>query len=170
MCTDVYNPKTKHFSYYTLQEGNKEGIGSNNVKAVYVDEKQGRVYIGTHAGGLSVLQRNTGRIEHFNMQNSGLLDDNVYAILPDGEQNLWLGTLQALIRFNPEKRSFTVIDKEKNGNEIPNRRITTLFRDSRQRIWVGGEEGLCIYKVENGEVESLHLLPKYVAGSRGREW
>jgi ligand-binding sensor domain-containing protein len=155
---NLYNPKTKHFSYYTLQEGNKEGIGSNNVKAVYVDEKQGRVYIGTHAGGLSVLQRNTGRIEHFNMQNSGLLDDNVYAILPDGEQNLWLGTLQALIRFNPEKRSFTVIDKEKNGNEIPNRRITTLFRDSRQRIWVGGEEGLCIYKVENGEVESLHLI------------
>ena len=51
------------------------------------------------------------------MQNSELLDDNVYAILPDGEQNLWLGTLQALIRFNPEKRSFTVIDKEKNGNE-----------------------------------------------------
>ena len=155
---NLYNPKTKRFSYYTLQEGNKEGIGSNNVKAVYVDEKQGRVYIGTHAGGLSVLQRNTGRIEHFNMQNSELLDDNVYAILPDGEQNLWLGTLQALIRFNPEKRSFTVIDKEKNGNEIPNRRITTLFRDSRQRIWVGGEEGLCIYKVENGEVESLHLI------------
>ena len=155
---NLYNPKTKRFSYYTLQEGNKEGIGSNNVKAVYVDEKQGRVYIGTHAGGLSVLQRNTGRIEHFNMQNSELLDDNVYAILPDGEQNLWLGTLQALIRFNPEKRSFTVIDKEKNGNEIPNRRITTLFRDSRQRIWVGGEEGLCIYKVKNGEVESLHLI------------
>ena len=155
---NLYNPKTKRFSYYTLQEGNKEGIGSNNVKAVYVDEKQRRVYIGTHAGGLSVLQRNTGRIEHFNMQNSGLLDDNVYAILPDGEQNLWLGTLQALIRFNPEKHSFTVIDKEKNGNEIPNRRITTLFRDSRQRIWVGGEEGLCIYKVENGEVESLHLI------------
>ena len=89
---NLYNPKTKRFSYYTLQEGNKEGIGSNNVKAVYVDEKQGRVYIGTHAGGLSVLQRNTGRIEHFNMQNSELLDDNVYAILPDGEQNLWLGT------------------------------------------------------------------------------
>lgn len=155
---NLYNPKTKHFSYYTLQEGNKEGIGSNNVKAVYVDEKKGRVYIGTHAGGLSVLQRNTGRIEHFNMQNSGLLDDNVYAILPDGEQSLWLGTLKALIRFNPEKRLFTVIDKEKNGNEIPNRRITTLFRDSRQRIWVGGEEGLCIYKVENGEVESLHLI------------
>lgn len=85
---NLYNPKTKRFSYYTLQEGNKEGIGSNNVKAVYVDEKQGRVYIGTHAGGLSVLQRNTGRIEHFNMQNSELLDDNVYAILPDGEQNL----------------------------------------------------------------------------------
>lgn len=155
---NFYNTETKRFSYYTLQEGKKEGIGSNNVKTVYIDEKRNRVYIGTHAGGLSVLQRNTGRIEHFNMQNSKLADDNIYAILPDGEQHLWLGTLQALVRFDSEKRTFTTIDKEKNGEAIPNRRITTLLRDSKQRIWVGGEEGLSIYKTENGEVESTHLI------------
>lgn len=155
---NFYNTETKRFSYYTLQEGKKEGIGSNNVKAVYIDEKRNRVYIGTHAGGLSVLQRNTGRTEHFNMQNSGLTDDNVYALLPDGEQHLWLGTLQALVRFNLEKRTFAIIDKEKNGEPIPNRRITTLLHDSKQRIWVGGEEGLYIYKTENGEVESAHLI------------
>lgn len=154
---NLYNPKTKHFSYYTLQEGKQGGIGSNNVKAVYIDEKKGLVYIGTHGGGLSALQRSTGHIEHFNMQNSQLPDDNVYSILPEGE-NLWLGTLQALVLFNPAKRTFTTIAREQNGTAVPNRRITTLYRDSRQRLWVGGEEGLSIYKTRNGEVETVPLI------------
>lgn len=155
---NLYNPGTKHFTYYTLQEGSAAGIGSNNIKAVYVDEKKGAVYIGTHAGGLSILNRNSGRMEHFNLQNSTLIDENIYAILPDDENNLWLGTLSALVRFNITTRTFTTIRHEKDGKAIKNRRITTLYRDSRQRLWVGGEEGLCVYTTQNGEVQHDPIL------------
>ena len=52
---NLYNPATQRFTSYTLQEDeNTRGIGSNNIKAVYVDEKKSLVYIGTHAGGLSI--------------------------------------------------------------------------------------------------------------------
>lgn len=155
---NLYNPNTKRFTYYTLQEGTAAGIGSNNVKAVYVDEKKGAVYIGTHAGGLSILNRNSGRMEHYNLQNSTLIDENVYAILPDDEDNLWLGTLSALVRFNITKRTFTTIKQEKDGKPIRNRRITTLYQDSRQRLWVGGEEGLVVYTIQNGELQHDPIL------------
>ena len=113
---NLYNPITQRFTSYTLQEDESaRGIGSNNIKAVYVDEKKSLVYIGTHAGGLSILHRNSGQVENFNQRNSQLVNENVYAILPDGEGNLWLGTLSALVRFNPEQRSFTTIEKEKDG-------------------------------------------------------
>lgn len=151
---NLYHPATKRFTYYTLQEGSSNGIGSNNVKAVYVDEKRDRVYIGTHSGGLSILNRQSGRMEHYNQQNSPLIDHNVYAILPDGADHLWLGTLAALVRFNPEKHTFTTIKQEKDGREIKNHRITTLYTDSQQRLWVGGEEGLSVYTTANGEVQS----------------
>ena len=111
---NLFTPGTQQFTHYALQEDEREkGIGSNNIKAVYVDEQKSLVYIGTHAGGLTVLHRNGGQMESFNQRNSQLVNENVYAILPDGEGNLLLGTLSALVSFNPEKRSFTTINKEK---------------------------------------------------------
>ena len=113
---NLYNTKTQQFTHYILQEDEREiGIGSNNIKAVYVDEQKSLVYIGTHAGGLTVLHRNSGKMESFNQLNSQLVNENVYAILPDKGGNLLLGTLSALVSFNPEKKSFTTIDKEKDG-------------------------------------------------------
>ena len=35
---NLYNPNTQQFTHYILQENEREiGIGSNNIKAVYVD-------------------------------------------------------------------------------------------------------------------------------------
>lgn len=157
---NLYNPITQRFTSYTLQEDeNARGIGSNNIKAVYVDEKKSLVYIGTHAGGLSILHRNGGQVENFNQRNSQLVNENVYAILPDGEGNLWLGTLSALVRFNPEQRSFTTIEKEKDGTPVVSKQITTLFRDSHKRLWIGGEEGLSVFQQEGLDIQKASILP-----------
>ena len=157
---NLYNPITQRFTSYTLQEDESaRGIGSNNIKAVYVDEKKSLVYIGTHAGGLSILHRNSGQVENFNQRNSQLVNENVYAILPDGEGNLWLGTLSALVRFNPEQRSFTTIEKENDGTPVVSKQITTLFRDSHKRLWIGGEEGLSVFKQEGLDIQKASILP-----------
>lgn len=157
---NLYNPITQHFTSYTLQEDEStRGINSNNIKAVYVDEKKSLVYIGTHAGGLSILHRTNGQIESFNQLNSQLINENVYAILPDGEGNFWLGTLSALVRFNPEKRSFTTIDKEKDGTPVVSKQITTLFRDSHKRLWIGGEEGVSVFRQEGLDIQKASILP-----------
>lgn len=157
---NLYNPVTQKFTHYALQEREQEkGIGSNNVKAVYVDEEKSLVYIGTHAGGLSVLHRNSGQMVSYNQRNSQLVNENVYAILPDGEGHLWLGTLSALVRFDPGKRSFTTIEKEKDGTPVMSKQITTLFRDSHKRLWVGGEEGVSVFRQEGEEIESVSIFP-----------
>lgn len=157
---NLYNPTTQLFTHYTLQEDERErGIGSNNIKAVYVDERNSLVYIGTHAGGLNVLHQNGGKMEHFNQTNSQLINENVYSILPDGEGNLWLGTLGTLVRYNPEKKSFTTIEKEKDGSVFTPKRITTLVRDSKKRLWVGGEEGISVYSQHKDELQSIPIFP-----------
>lgn len=157
---NLFNPGTQQFTHYALQENERErGIGSNNIKAVYVDEEKSRVYIGTHAGGLTILHRNSGKMESFNQRNSELVNENVYAILPDEEGNLLLGTLSALVSFNPEKRSFTTIDREKDGTPFSSQRITTLFRDSRRRLWIGGEEGLSVFLQQGTEIQKSPILP-----------
>lgn len=158
---NLYNTKTQHFTHYALQENEREiGIGSNNIKAVYVDEEKSLVYIGTHAGGLNVLHRNSGRMESFNQLNSQLINENVYAILPDKDGNLLLGTLSALVHFNPKERSFTTIEKEKDGTPFTSQRITILFRDSHKRLWIGGEEGISVFQQEGPEIQKVTILPE----------
>lgn len=158
---NLYNSKTKHFTHYTLQENKQDkGIGSNNIKAVYVDESKSIVYIGTHGGGLNILHRNSGKMENFTQTNSQLINENVYAILPDEKGKLWLGTLSALVLFDPDKKSFTTIEKEKGGTSFTSKQITTLFRDSKKRIWIGGEEGLTVYLQQEDELQKCPILPK----------
>lgn len=62
--------------------------------------------------------------------------------------------------FNPEKRSFTTIDKEKDGTPFTSQRITILFRDSRKRLWIGGEEGISVFQQEGIEIEKAPILPE----------
>jgi signal transduction histidine kinase/ligand-binding sensor domain-containing protein/DNA-binding response OmpR family regulator len=155
-----YDPATRRFAHYAPQE-RRQGQGiSNNVKAVYVDERSEHIYIGTHAGGLSVLRRGGTHVEtNYNQHNSQLPDDNVYAILPDGEGHLLLGTLSALVSFDPARQSFATIDREKDGTPINHRQITLLFRDSRQRVWVGGENGISVYHQRGSQFERARVLP-----------
>lgn len=46
---DLKSGKFKSFLFNEHQEF-ANGLESNNVKAIYIDEKQNRVYVGTHAG------------------------------------------------------------------------------------------------------------------------
>ena len=48
-----YDKHTNTFTHYTQ----KDGLRSNDIKAIYIDEIKNLVYIGTHAGGLSILHR-----------------------------------------------------------------------------------------------------------------
>lgn len=155
---NFYNTKNKHFTYHMLQEGNEASIGSNNVKAVYIDEKDNLVYIGTHTGGLSVLHQNTKKVDHYTPQNSKLVDENIYAILPEENHKLLLGTLNGLTVFDTKKKEFTPIPKDKNGKAIRNNHITSLFKDSRKRLWIGAENGLSIYFFKDNTLEELNII------------
>lgn len=44
---NYYNPQTGIFRHYTQ----KEGLTSNDIKSIYIDEANDLVYIATHTGG-----------------------------------------------------------------------------------------------------------------------
>lgn len=152
---DCFHFPTKTY-HYTNLEAITGGAVSNNVKAVYVDEANDLLYVGVHAGGLCVLKRlpqgGTRLTAVYTPKNSNLADENIYAILPstDGRRIL-LASLSGLIAFDPVTKTFTPIRNDKKGDRIRKpSRITNLLRDSQGRIWVGGENGLSVYR-EQGE-------------------
>lgn len=155
---NFYNTTTRKFTFYSLKGENKSRkVSANNIKAIYIDEKNDLVFIGAHAGGLAVFHRKTGEVEYY---NSGLSDENVYAIIPDGENALWIGTLNTLARFQIKERKSVVVSRQKDGTPFRCKRIKILFRDSKQRIWIGGENGLQVYQQIDQELQLQHVIPK----------
>lgn len=148
---NYYHTDTQVFTHYTQAEG----LGSNDVKAIYVDDVNDLVYIGIHKGGLNILQRNTGRIEK--LQQEKVI--NIYAIEPTLSGELWMSGTRELLRFNPLNKTFTPVTIQTDGQPIRQNWITNLMRDSKRRLWAGGEKGLVVYTEKDNQLLESRLLP-----------
>lgn len=155
---NFYDTGSNKYTYYVARENQPSSLRSNNIKTIYIDESQDKVYIGTHAGGFSVLNKKTRQIETFHSHNSPLNEDNVYSIAPVGDGTLWVGTLSALYKFNPLNKEFQLVEKEKDDGLENVRRITLLYRDSKNRLWMGGEDGLSVYNQKSGELSLAQVF------------
>ena len=99
-------------------------------------------------------------MESFNQLNSQLVNENVYAILPDKGGNLLLGTLSALVSFNPEKKSFTTIDKERTVLHLLHNESQSCSEIPINGFGSGGEEGISVFQQEGIEIEKVPILPE----------
>lgn len=149
---NYYNTKTHKFTHYTQ----KDGLASNDIKAIYIDETRDLVYIGTHTGGLSILHRNSGRIETFNSRETR----NLYDIEPAINGDLWLTGMTVLIRFNPQKKTLTRITAQSDGRPLAQKEFTYILRDSQQRLWLGSEKGMNVYTENNDGLLVCPILPE----------
>jgi len=65
----------------------------------------GDVAVGTHTGGLVLLDRQ-GNIERIIGKESGLASDWITSIFEDRQHAIWLATDTGLVRFTPSLSSF----------------------------------------------------------------
>lgn len=143
-----YDSRTGRVARYTAENG----LGSNDVKSIYVDDANGLVYVGTHAGGLNIIHRKSGRIE--TLERKGMLK-NVYAIAPVGNGDFWISALHSLFYFNSRMKTFSRVSLNR---EILNSGITFIYRDSKRRLWIGGKNGVEVFKDEGERLSYCPLL------------
>lgn len=95
------DPKTHAFLRFQYNPKRPNGLSSNFVNAVYVDRQQ-RLWVGTNGGGITVMSTtDLGKIFWQIRTTDGLVHDEVYSILEDGEGLIWVSTSQGLSRINP---------------------------------------------------------------------
>lgn len=70
------------------------------------------LYIGTSNSGLLIYDPRRKSFEHFHTDNSALISDNVYTILPDGDKRFLLSTENSLTSFRPDGKIFHNWTKE----------------------------------------------------------
>jgi signal transduction histidine kinase/ligand-binding sensor domain-containing protein/CheY-like chemotaxis protein/AraC-like DNA-binding protein len=105
------------------------------------------MWFGTATGLIRYDGTTVYRYEHIRGIPNTITDNRINAILEDASNNLWIGTAQGLMIYDPEKDNFIDVDSiAGNTNHLNNRYITTLCADAAGRMWIGTHgQGLNVY-------------------------
>lgn len=149
-----YDPVTGQFSCYNDHTVTASTGISNNIKCILPDERGG-LYVGTHVGGLNYLDVGTRRVENFPISNTIPINNGCYTLLDEGDGTLWVGTLNGLLSFDKQTRRFSRHAAAERAPRLASQHISTLFRDSKRRVWIGSDMGLYLCSEGCRDVRSL---------------
>jgi signal transduction histidine kinase/ligand-binding sensor domain-containing protein len=129
-----------------------------------VDDREGNLWIATHAGLLKIAKGDfaEGEFTRYTTE-SGLLDNALETNFFDRENNLWLGTRRAGL-YKLSERHLTTFPFA-GLNLLPDVLNQTAATDAQNHLFVATEKGLWeIWKNRNGSWEKfVHHLPELAA-------
>ncbi|NOZ35403.1 MAG: SpoIIE family protein phosphatase [Chlorobi bacterium] len=143
------NSKKTNFELYRKDKNNKLNFSSNTIYSVYHDIKTDAIWFGTRGFGLNLFYRKSGRVLHFNKDNSNIPDNNIYCIVKGPNRNLWIGTNNGPAIWLYKKSEFIKFNQFTNQNfdsVFLNNRLSNIMFD-KKTIWFSTYKGL--YKYEN---------------------
>lgn len=137
--------KTGKFTHFTHQPNNPHSIGSNNLKSIYYHRKTQTLYVGTHFGGLYILntQNQIGHtLRHIPGDTTSLPHDIVNEIQPYGEGLLVL-TQGGVVYMDMKTEKFSPVTLNQEASRILGRKYAfeTFLLDSHQNLWLGLTKG-----------------------------
>lgn len=134
---------------------NRSKLSHNYMLDVCVDSRND-VWIGTYGEGLNRYDRTKDDFIVYqnvkgNKDNINLSQHPISKVLEDYQGNLWLGTRGGgIYSFFPNDRSQATkeifkhyIKDEESTNTLPDNHIADIYEDSKHRLWIGTEMGLC---------------------------
>lgn len=129
------------FQRYNADRSNPEGLKSDIVYSIHEDANK-RIWIGTGAAGLALLNPYNGSFRHFS-DNVGIRGDAIYDILEDDQNQLWLSSNNGITKFqfnNPDDTKVENFDYEDGlqGNIFNN---GATYKDETGQMYFGGSHG-----------------------------
>ena len=157
---------TKHFVNFNTVNTNGD-LNSNTVMGI-TEDSQGIIWIGTFHSGVHSFDPDKGRFIHHDYGSfieKGIVDSNIWKVLVDKKDNIWLGTTKGL--FKLEKREGGVMKvtpmAEKMSQEFKNNsaanHILSLFEGADNSLWIGTKgAGLFRYDPNSGTFTGYNKL------------
>lgn len=130
---------------YCLRDGKINDFDEDNNQNLWIATNQGIAYFKNNKW--QVLDK-----------TSGLLDQNVTAILQDRNGIFWFGTAKGLNRFDNGKFDSFTIDDGLIANEIS----TLTYNSVTNELWVGTGNGLSKLNIDQLQVNKKRDLPVYI--------
>lgn len=127
-----FDPQNNRFSRF------KYNSADSRILSLY-ESGDGKLYIGTHFGGLDVVNLKDGHVTNYRNSNHLLPNDQIESIVPDSHGNIWIGTWYGLMRFRKGSQIPEAIDIP----ELATAKVNAITEDKYGKLWVGTENYLC---------------------------
>ncbi|MBA4849211.1 two-component regulator propeller domain-containing protein [Emticicia sp. BO119] len=143
----------------------------------FLEDKDHTLWIGTSAYLLRIQGKDMKR---FDKTPDGVVL-SVAALQHDNKGNLWIGTYNGLVKFNPVNETYkTYMNDPNNPKGLINDLILSVLFDKNNQMWIGSPKGLSKLVVENGKESFIHYTEKdglpnsfvysTLADDKGRIW
>lgn len=126
---------------------NKNGLFSNGV--FYVGRLDGRIWVGTYGGGLSILDPQGQEWSHYNIPD-GLADSFVYDVMRDTRGDIWIATWSGVNQViggalkDPTAWRLHTVASTQGG--LANDWVYGLAAGPDGAVWLATEGGLSRYR------------------------
>lgn len=122
-----------------FQVGDKSVLPNNSVISYCIDSQK-RIWIGTRGGGLSLYNSKNQTFKAYNDENL-LINNVVYGILEDNNDNLWISSNKGISRINVEKGTSIHFNHQHGiaGNQY---NFKSYFKNSEGYMFFGSVAGL----------------------------
>ncbi|MGE5521067.1 MAG: ATP-binding protein, partial [Candidatus Dadabacteria bacterium] len=119
------------------------------------EDLDGNMWIGTHGGGIAVLEPESGKFTIYTSQNSKLPNDKVIALLEDSKGNMWSATFGGGIGlFNRSTKQFITFS-EKDG--LQNNTVYSIIEDNNGLIWVSTNKGISSIDITTKKINNYNF-------------
>jgi signal transduction histidine kinase/ligand-binding sensor domain-containing protein/CheY-like chemotaxis protein len=134
-----YSPGSGQLMHFTKESADQHGLTCNQIISAFEDSR-GLLWFGSLNGGLIRYEPATEKFTAIT-QTDGLPNNNVYGILEDGRQFLWLTTNKGLCRYEPEAGTFEYFTTA-DGLSDNQFNFKSFYRDQEGWMYFGAVNGL----------------------------
>jgi len=146
-------PANVQKTQYTLKQfkTDKNDPGSISSDLIYsiLEDKKGRIWVGTYEHGINLLQENQGKLSFIhNFKNYPAEESSRVRYLTQGYNNqIWVGTTNGLVTFNPKNYNpnqlkFSRYTKDANDKSSLNSNdVLFIYKDSEGKMWLSTAGG-----------------------------
>jgi signal transduction histidine kinase/ligand-binding sensor domain-containing protein len=142
----ILAPGTNTFRTITEAQGYPKGRSPSS----FLEDSQGRVWLGFYEGGLGIYDNGTIRIFENSVPSTGLITD----MLIDSKDRMWLATsVHGLYRVDDYRSDSPTFTKVDVASAPLSNNIRTLAEDRFGRLYLGGARGVERYSPDTGHVK-----------------
>jgi signal transduction histidine kinase/ligand-binding sensor domain-containing protein/DNA-binding response OmpR family regulator len=147
----------KNFKTYRVNTGNN--LSDNFIESL-AEDKDGNIWVGTFSGGLNLFDRETEQFttfEHDPKDNTTISGNRIYALYPDKNKKLWIGTDAGLDLYDDQTKTFTHFQYNPgNKSGISEGLVSTIYQDHSGLLWIGTNKALNLFDPKTKEFKKFY--------------